>query len=90
MLWRILSSGLLLALVGVVLGTGGAWLLRNALASMLFGVTAADPVTYAGVAGLLLAIALLACVIAARQAMRVDPLAALRYEQEIRPVPLQT
>lgn len=82
----ILRQGMVLALIGVALGTVGAWLLikyleTNAnLNSMLFRVTARDPVTFVAVAVLLTIIALLACYIPARRASRVDPMVALRYE----------
>jgi putative ABC transport system permease protein len=74
----VLRQGVTLAVAGVVLGGVGAYWLARLLGSLLFGVTAADPVTFAGVAGLLTAIAALACYIPARRAARVDPLLAMR------------
>ena len=76
----ILTQGARLALMGVAIGLGVALVLTRALESQLFGVSAADPLTYAGVAILLCAVALLACYIPARRAAKVDPMVALRYE----------
>jgi putative ABC transport system permease protein len=76
----ILKQGMFLALLGILLGLAGALVLTRLLSSMLFNVSASDPVTYAGVAALLLLVALLACYVPARRAMRVDPMMALRYE----------
>lgn len=72
--------GLLLALAGAALGIGASLLATRALAGLLFGVTANDPVTYAGVAILLIAVALAASIIPARRAARVDAMTALRQE----------
>jgi predicted permease len=76
----ILTQGARLALVGVGVGLAASFLLTRALSSQLFGISAADPLTYAGVSLLLCAVALLACYIPARRAARVDPMVALRYE----------
>ena len=70
----------MLALVGIALGLAGSFALTRALSTLLFGVTATDPVTFAGVAGMLLVVAIAASLIPARRAMRVDPVIALRYE----------
>jgi predicted permease len=75
-----LSQGLVLVSVGVLAGILSAWAVTRAMSKLLVGVTASDPVTYAGTAFVLLSVALLACWIPARRAMRVDPIIALRYE----------
>ena len=67
-----------LALIGVAAGIVGALALGRFISSLLFEVTAFDPVSYAATAMLLLAIAALACYVPARRAMGVDPLTALR------------
>jgi putative ABC transport system permease protein len=76
----IVGEGLRMALAGVAAGLALALLLMRLLAKMLFGVGAADPLTFAGVIALLLSVALAACYLPARRATRVDPLVALRYE----------
>jgi predicted permease len=76
----VLRQGARLALVGVVIGIAAAWGLTPLMRSLLFGVTAQDPQTFAAVAVLLILVALLACYIPARRATRIDPLVALRYE----------
>ena len=76
----VVGQGLALTLAGVLIGAVGALALTRFVSSMLFGVRATDPATFAGVALLLLAVAALACYRPARRAARVDPLIALRGE----------
>jgi len=76
----VLARGLRLAGAGTVIGVLAALMLTQLLNSLLFGVSATDPLTFAAVAGLLLGVAFLACYVPARRAMRVDPMVALRYE----------
>jgi putative ABC transport system permease protein len=66
--------------LGVALGLLGAFAATRVLRALLFGANAMDPVVLAGVAGTLLLVALLACVIPVRRALRVDPVDALRVE----------
>src|SRR6202041_636337 len=79
-LQRILPQGLGPAIAGAVIGLVGALIVAHLMAGVLYGVRPADPVTFGVVALLLIAVALLACYIPARRAIRVDPLVALRHE----------
>ncbi len=76
----VFRQGLGMLLIGTGIGLVGAFLLTRLMSSLLFEVTATDPLTYASVIGLLAVVALLACYIPARRAAKVDPLVALRYE----------
>jgi predicted permease len=79
-LWLILGQGAKLALFGLGAGTAAALLLTRFMASLLYGVSATDPLTFGAVAIVLLVVAVMACYIPARRAMRVDPMVALRHE----------
>jgi predicted permease len=74
----IIGEGLMLSLTGLALGLVGAWWLGRAVSSLLFGVTASDPLTFTTVSLLLTAVATAACYFPARRAMTVDPIGALR------------
>ena len=76
----ILREGLVLAVVGTLLGVGGALALTRFLSSVLFGVSATDPAIYLVASALLLVFAIAACFWPARKASAVQPLEALRYE----------
>jgi putative ABC transport system permease protein len=77
---RVFRQGALLVLIGLVGGIAGAVALRGLTATLLFGVTAGDPVSYAIAGAVLVGVALAAVAIPARRASRVDPITALRYE----------
>jgi predicted permease len=75
-----LGDGMKMALIGVAIGAAIALFATRLMTNILFGVSPNDPLTFAGVAVILSGVALLACYLPARRAMRVDPMVALRYE----------
>jgi len=76
----VVGQGMGIVAIAIALGVGGALATGRLLGSLLYGVSPRDPVTYATVVGVLLAMALLACWIPARRATRIDPMEALRHE----------
>jgi putative ABC transport system permease protein len=79
-LGMVMRQGMKLAIIGLAIGLAGAWLATRAMTSLLFGVSATDPLTFAVISAVLFGVALGACFVPARRATRVDPMIALRYE----------
>jgi predicted permease len=76
----VIKRGMLLVLIGIAIGLGGALAVTRVMQTLLFGVSVTDPLTFFSVSLLLAGVALIACYIPARRATKVDPLVALRYE----------
>ena len=79
-LHMVVRDGMFMAAVGVAVGIGGALTLTRLMRNLLFQITPTDTTTYLTVTGILITVALLACCIPARRAMRVEPMKALRYQ----------
>jgi putative ABC transport system permease protein len=80
LLLMVLREGVTMTAAGLVRGLAGALVLTRLMASLLFGVSATDPVVYVGISLLLLSVAVAACYLPARRATRIDPMVALRCE----------
>lgn len=79
-LWLVVRQGVGMSAAGAAVGVLAAWFFRRAVAQLVFGISPADPATFLAAAVLLITLAVAACLVPARRAMRVDPTVALRYE----------
>jgi len=79
-LQQVVRRGMLLAMGGIAIGMAGSWVVTRFLSSLLFGVRPTDPITFALVPLILVVVTLVACLLPARRATKVDPMVALRYE----------
>ena len=76
----VVGQGMAMAGLGVAIGLAVAFGMTRVIGDMLFGVTATDPITFGGIAALLIGVSLLACYLPARRAIKVDPMTALRND----------
>ena len=76
----VLGQGVTLVATGVLAGVAGAWMLARLMSRWLYGIIHADPAAFVVTSGFLAALALWACYVPARRAMRIDPMDALRHE----------
>lgn len=79
-LWLVLKHGLGMGMAGAAAALVGAWMVRQAVAQMVFGISPADPTTFSAVAAVAIGFAAAASLVPAQRAARVDPMVALRYE----------
>jgi putative ABC transport system permease protein len=75
-----IAEGMKLTVAGAAIGLAGAFVATRLMASLLYGVTAHDPLTYIGVVAMMCLVSLAACYVPARRATNIDPMVALRYE----------